>query len=436
MKKLLAVLLSLVLLLPTMCVAAAEDAVSDPWNYVDPSVSATLTLYRYYADADKENIDYAIDRMKQKYPNLTINVEARIGSDGEALREWAAVGELPDIFEINSQDVFELLKGNGDLYVMDDVVEKTNFYSLFSNGASAKEARTNADGHQYGFGCEASNLGCLWYNKDLFTSLGISEPTNYDEFKNVIQVLKNAGKTPISLFSAEKWPATTLYSWACIAEGAYEGVDAINDGKAKITDEPYVKAADKFLEIANMGAFSASALTTNYQQAYEAVYNQEAGFFLSGAWFFLGLEGDGKGESIEWCKYNPFADADKAEEVRYHALGGVQTEMKYSVNTNPPSGLDSETVAILGEELEWWSRVSAGVKGVMTTAIGNFDFSGATGYQEYYNLYGNYTTFTNFTGDLSNAEFLNAIDNDCELVITGNITSAEEFIKDISSQGY
>ena len=224
MKKMLSILLALAMLLSFAGVAAAdESAVEDPWNFVDPSVSAELTVYRYYADADKDNLDYAIAQMKDKYPNLTINVEARIGSDGEALREWAAVGELPDIFEVNSKDVFDLLKGNGDLYVMDDVVEKTGFYDLFSNGAAAKAARTNVDGHQYGFGCEASNLGCLWYNKDLFASLGISEPTNYEEFKNVITVLKDAGKTPISLFAAEKWPATTLYSWASIAEGAVSG---------------------------------------------------------------------------------------------------------------------------------------------------------------------------------------------------------------------
>ncbi len=435
LRKLLCTVLALVMTL-MMGLGFAEEPFTDPWNYVDSNVSGELTIYRYYADADKENMDYAIEQMGKKYPNLKINIEARIGSDGEALREWAAVGELPDIFEINSQDVFELLKGNGDLYVVDEVIEKTKFYDLFSNGAAAKEARTNADGHQYGFGCEASNLGCLWYNKDLFDSMGIKEPTNYEEFKAVIVALKEAGKTPISLFSAEKWPATTLYSWACIAEGAVKGVDAINDGEAKITDEAYVKGAQKFLEIANLGAFSSSALTTNYQQAYEAMYNAEAGFFLSGAWFFLGLEGDGKGESIEWCKYNPFADADKAEEVRFNAFGGVQTEMKYSVNANPPSGLDPETVTILGEEFEWWTRISAGVKGVMTTAIGDFTFQGSTGYREYYELYGEYKTFTNFTGDLSNAEFLNAIDNECELVVSGNITDADAFINDLSGQGY
>ena len=78
--------------------ALAEEAVTDPWNYIDSSVAGDLTIYRYYADADKENLDYAIEKMKEKYPNLTINVEARIGSDGEGPAlvggRWRAAGHF------------------------------------------------------------------------------------------------------------------------------------------------------------------------------------------------------------------------------------------------------------------------------------------------------------------------------------------------------
>ena len=56
--------------------------------------------------------------------------------------------------------------------------------------------------------------------RSCLTRWAFPSPTNYEEFKAVITALKDAGKTPISLFSAEKWPATTLYSYACIAEGA------------------------------------------------------------------------------------------------------------------------------------------------------------------------------------------------------------------------
>ncbi len=412
--------------------------VEDPfgYDYVDKDVEANLTVYRYYADSDKNDLDYAMNVMQEKYPNLTFTMEHRTDSEGDALRTWAAVGELPDIFEINSSQVYEMLKDDGMLYIVDEEVKNTDFYSLFSNGKAAQEARTADDGHQYGFGCEVGHLGELWYNKGLFEELGISEPTNYEEFKQSIQVLKDAGKIPIALFGAEKWPATTLFSMAAIAEGKPEGLDAVNDGTASITDEPYVRAAEKFVEISNMGAFGQGALSTNYQQAYELMYSGEAGYFLSGAWFFLTLESDGMGDEIDYCNYNVFADDDVKEEVRWNAVGGYQTEAKFSVNTNPPCGLTPETVTYLGLEMEYWTRVAAGVSGNMTTVIGDFEFNGGEGYRDYYENYGNYVTFTNFTGDLSNGEFVTAADNACEMVISGNYTTAEELIDDIAASGF
>ena len=415
--------------------ATQFDGVDDPfgYKYVSQDISADLTYYRYYADSDKENLDYALGIMKKKYPNLNITMEHRTDSDGSTLRTWAAVGELPDIFEINAADVYKTLKDDGTLYSVDDEVKKTGFYDLFTNGEAAKEARTADDGHMYGYGCEASNLGELWYNKETFTELGLKEPTNYEEFKNTIQVLKDAGKVPVALFAAEKWPATSLFSLASIAEGQEKGLDAVNDGDANITDEPYQKAAEKFVEIANMGAFGKGALSTNYQQAYEMMYNGEAGYFLSGAWFFLTLEGDGMGDSVDYCDYNVFADDDVKEDVRWNALGGYQTEAKYSTNANPPCGLDASTVTYLGLEIEYWTRVSSGLSGNITTVKGDFNFKGGEGYKDYYNNYGNYETFTNFTGDLSNGDFVSVADNACEMVISGNYTTADELINDIAS---
>lgn len=422
----------------TIQAASEIDGIKDPfgYQYVDQDISADLTYYRYYADSDKVNLDYALGVMKQKYPNLNITMEHRTDSDGSTLRTWAAVGELPDIFEVNAADVYETLKSDGTLHAVDQEVEATDYYSLFSNGEAAKEARTAEDGHQYGFGCEASNLGELWYNKTTFEELGLTEPTNYEEFKHTIEVLQEAGKVPVALFAAEKWPASSLFSLASIAEGAEKGLDAINDGEAKITEEPYVKAAEKFVEIANLGAFGKGALSTNYQQAYEMMYSGEAGYFLSGGWFFLTLEADGQGDNIDYCDYNVFADDAVKEEVRWNALGGFQTEMKYSVNAIPPCGLDASTVTNIGLEMEYWTRVSAGLNGNITTVEGNFDFSGGEGYKNYYENYGNYKTFTNFTGDLSNGDFVSSADNACEMVISGNYKTADELINDIAASGF
>lgn len=86
--------------------------------------------------------------------------------------------------------------------------------------------------------------------------------------------------------------------------------------------------------------------------------------------------------------------------------------------------------------MEYWTRVSAGLEGNMTTVIGDFEFKGGTGYKDYYDNYGNYKTVCNFTGDLSNGDFVTTADNACEMVISGNYTTADELIDDIAAGGF
>ena len=44
--------------------------------------------------------------------------------------------------------------------------------------------------------------GGIWYSKDLFEKAGITEtPKTWDEFKTVVQKLKDAGITPIAVGS-------------------------------------------------------------------------------------------------------------------------------------------------------------------------------------------------------------------------------------------
>jgi raffinose/stachyose/melibiose transport system substrate-binding protein len=402
---------------------------------IDPAIKANVKIYRYYAGADKTCMDYAVKKLTEKYPGLHISIEHRSDSDGTAIKTWAAVGDLPDIFEITSSDSYKTLLDNDDLYCLDDAIKATGFYDLFSNGAVSQKAHTHSDGHQYSMADEVSHVFEIWYNKELFTQLGLTEPTNFEEFKNCIRVLKKAGKIPIALFGNEQWPGTALYSLACIAEGKDEGVEAINDGTAKITEEPFVKGAKKFAEIAKMGAFGSSALSTNYQQAFSMLFTGKAGFFVSGTWFWQTIENAKVGNKIDWCNYNVFADEKNKEAVKGKCVGGKIKEMQYSVNSNPPSGLDPYTVALLACEFEYYVRLCAAQAGDMTTVIGNFKFNGSESYTDFNANYGNFKTFTTLTGDMSNGAFVSALGNAVEMMVTGNY-DAEKFISDLKSYGY
>jgi raffinose/stachyose/melibiose transport system substrate-binding protein len=256
LKKTLALSVAAMMMLPTTALAS-ETELAEFDSTVDTDIEGEITIYTYYADSSIATIDATIAKMNEKYPNLKFTIEHRADSDGTALKTWAAVGELPDIMNIPSSDTYDTLLENGDLYALDDAIAATNYYDYFINGDLYQQAHVEeSDGKTYSYGNDVTNVFTVYYNKEVFEELGLTEPTNYEEFKNCIVTLKEAGKIPIALFGAEQWPGMAFYELACIAEGATSASNAVNDGEIKYEDdEAYLRAAEKLAEIAELGAF-------------------------------------------------------------------------------------------------------------------------------------------------------------------------------------
>lgn len=432
MKKLTSILLVLVMLLAVSVSYAQGD---QNFDQVPTDIEGDITIYQYYADADKINMDAAIAVMAEKYPSLKINIVHRSDSDGLTVKTWAAVGELPDAFEVNNIDAYYSMMENGDMYIMDDAIASTGYYSNFTNGEAGQLAHTSTDGHQYSIGCELNHVFLLWYNTELFEELGIKEPTNYEEFKESIVKLKAADKIPVALFGAEQWPAVSIFSLAAIAEGQNDACEAPLKGTGKFSDESFLKAAKKMEEIVDLGAFGSGALSTNYQQAYEMMYAGQAGYFASGTWFWLSLEAENMSEKIDWVNYNVFADESYAEEARTHAHGGSIREAQYAVNANPPSGLDPYVVSQLLCEFEYLAQKHNAELGNMTTVIGEFEFNGSENYADFATHYADYKTFNTFAGDISDGPLVAELGNNMELLISDNYT-ADEFIDAMVDAGF
>lgn len=437
MKKILALSAATAMLLSSTSVFAEETAVKNFESTVDSNTEAEITIYIYYADSSIATVDDAVAKMQEKYPNLKINIEHRADSDGTALKTWAAVGELPDIINIPSADTYDTLLGNNDLYALDEAIEATSYYDYFVNGDLYKAAHTEeSDGKTYSFGNDDTNAFTVFYNREVFDELGLSEPENYDEFKECIVTLKEAGKIPIALFGAEQWPGMALFELASIAEGASTGSTPVNAGTMKYgDDEAYLRAATKMEEITALGAFGTGALSTNASQAFELESTGQAGFVVNGSWHWSTIETDGYGENTGWCHYNVFADADKAEETKGLCVGGAINKHNLSVNANPPSGLDPEVLARLALEFDYNLKVSQGERGLRTTAIGDFTLDGSAAYADFADTYATFTSFTVWPQDMSDGAMVTALGNGIEMIVSGNYT-AEDFMEEMSASGY
>lgn len=406
--------------------ASSEEGSSEESSEGNMAVPDEITLYTYYADSSVAIVDETLNRMKELYPDLTINIEHRTDSDGSVLKTRAAVGELPDIFECTGQ-LTDILYESGDLAPLDDAIEEKDLFSYFLDGNfDIKQAE---DGHYYAIDSTAPQACLVFYNTEVFDNLGLTEPTNYDEFKEVVQTLVDNDIIPLALFAQQKWPGLQMFDMAVVGEGQSLGLTGLEDGSTKITDPEYLAAAQKIEELVSMGLIGKGALNTNASQAFEQVGTGQAGMLINGSWFFDDAIAGGWADHIDYFEYNPFADAGKEEDVKWHMSGGTGSIGGYAVSAKGEYAEFCKGVAV--DFVHQRAIVSAEM-GTISALKDAPDPTEArpVSYQDFADHVGDIKSTTKFEWSLNNQELIVALEDTSELLTTGSY-SAQDFIDEL-----
>lgn len=256
-------------------VAASTDLGSDP---------ITLTLYD---GAGLKTIDDAlIAAFTTKHPNVTI--ETRYDPDNvqsvNAPRVLASTTP-PDIARVNA--LGDIVKSG----LLTDLTPWSKLYdwSSLPSGQMAYYTSTSdgvrGDGPQFSLASGFTVTG-LYYNKQLMSSLGISEtPTTIDQWQSALDKAVAAGKTGIIAGNATGQATFTL-------QYLLNGRVGQNDMNAWIFDKPgqtiatpaAVEGATTFADWAKKGYFNADANGTQTSDALARFAAGEALFYASGNW--------------------------------------------------------------------------------------------------------------------------------------------------------
>ncbi len=385
----------------------------------------TLSIYTQYADDDtKVPYDYAVEQLAEAYPNVELNLIVQAQDDGQTLKTLAATGQLPDIYQA-STDIINTFRESNQIMVLNDVAQSTGFLDKLYD--ANKDLAYAEDGNIYAFPFSGQEYVLWYYNKALFAENNLEVPETYDDLLNCIEVFKSKGITPLALFGQEGWNTAAAYDVVATryAEG---GIKALDEGKASITDEGYVKAAEKLQELVAAGLFQEDATTTNYDQASEKFLSGEAAMFINGQWY---IEDATKtlGENVDWMFY-PAEDAASYTAGKAVFSGGGSSS-GFAVNP------DSENAALAAEVAEFITEKYCEAKVMYRhNPLVAID-TGKEPDSEYpammkklSDTLPSITATTKFTWGLTNSTFNDAIQSESQGLVSGQFT-AEEFVQDI-----
>lgn len=177
-------------------------------------------------------------------PNLTQYVEAGVAADLTEILN----NKEKDWFGNFTEGIFERMTYDGKIYAV-----PTNF---------------------------AASL--VFYNTEMFEAAGVEVPTNFTEWIDVCQKLKDAGYTPISCSAGTAWCLSMIAGYLCDRAGGPDNLKGVNEGTLDWTSESFITAGNKLAELSKY--FQETAAGDSNDQATAAFYNGEAAMLVQGSW--------------------------------------------------------------------------------------------------------------------------------------------------------
>ncbi len=142
------------------------------------------------------------------------------------------------------------------------------------------------DGGYYGVPWTWGAVG-LFYNKALFAEAGLdpeNPPATWEEFLGAVQVLKDAGITPIALGEGELWPGHFWFVYLAVRLGGEEAFVNAYNRTGSFADETFVMAGEKLLELVALQPFQEGFMSMGYGDQAGLVGDAQAAMELMGHW--------------------------------------------------------------------------------------------------------------------------------------------------------
>ena len=181
--------------------------------------------------------------------------------------------------------------------------------------ASTKGAMT-LDDKQWGVPYTYYQWG-VYYRKDIFEELGLSEPASFDEMKSNCQAILDSGRKCYTIGTKFLWTAGGWFDYLNMRTNGYDYHAKLTAGGIPWTDEGVAQTFANWRELIDMGAFIDNHTAYSWQEAMPFMVNGEAASYLMGNFAVAPLReaglDDGKLDFYQFPAINP--DVELAEDA-------------------------------------------------------------------------------------------------------------------------
>ena len=191
-------------------------------------------------------------------------------------------GTLPQIFWIEGSEAAEYSEAG----VLMDLTEFLDANPDVKTALGGMEAAFKDDNGQFGLPYQCNVQG-IFYNKELFDKAGIAYPTDettYEDFIEMIKMLKDSGVTPLAIGSKNSAFAMWEFNEFLARYGWEDNIENILSGTDKFNNKELTACFEKLQGLKDAGAFPENMATIEYFDAKQLFNGGKAAMFGTGQW--------------------------------------------------------------------------------------------------------------------------------------------------------
>lgn len=260
--------------------SACSTSSSNPGGGASPGATlppATITFQTFETPSLTAAFwDSSIQRGAAQVPGLTVKKVVATGDRTAFVKQLQGTGQFPDV---TSSIVTNDFVKAGLLQPFDQQWLNDNFILPNANAIGGKT---------YTPPTNAQILPMVYYNKSIFEKQGIQIPKTYADLVNVVKTLKAAGVTPFEFGGKDPWaasmPIVALASVDVLGKDP-NWVQSRYNKQVSFSDANFKAAMQKQQDLIAMGAYSPTALSTDYATANKEFLNGQAAMYVMGSWF-------------------------------------------------------------------------------------------------------------------------------------------------------
>lgn len=235
---------------------------------------------------NQEPATYAIVQAfnKQNRGKYHVKFEAAdTESHNKNMKLEASNNSLPEIFWVDSSQVSDFQKAGVLLDLRDFLAENKLIKEAL---AGSEKAFQTENGFQYGLPYQ-SNVQGIFYNKEIFHKLGITNPsdtTTFDSFISMVKKIRSNDIIPIAMGSKNSSYAMWEFNIWLARYGWAQNIDSILAKKTQLSKTEIPKVFSNIYKLASAHAFPSNMSTQEYFDAKQQFDSGKAAMFGSGQW--------------------------------------------------------------------------------------------------------------------------------------------------------